>query len=224
MSDFTRPEIYDIVYEAIQSALLNMHVAQVGIVQSYDDATQTCSVQPAIKRPVPVEDGSVQTEALPIVQNVPVVVFGSPKLSVQVELAKGDTVLLVYLDYSPAAWRRNGSVSEPIDVSQHSSSYPVAIPWHRPKGKGASDAASSIGASGGPRLKFSSSAIEAGDAALYVAISDKVDAALQALASAFSSWTPVPMDGGAALKTVLSALAGTGWPQATAGTVLKAAP
>lgn len=42
---------------------------------------------------------------------------------------------------------------------------------------------------------------------------------LEALKTAFDSWTPVPNDGGAALKTILDALIATGWPAGTS--VLK---
>lgn len=232
MSDFARPEIWDIVAEAIQSALLNHHVASPGIVQSYDDSTQTCSVQPAIKRPVPTEDGAVVTETLPVVQNVPVLVFGSPKLSAQVELAAGDSVLLVYLDFSPAAWRGNGAVSEPIDVRQHGPAYPVAIPWYRPKGKGTSDSASSIGATGATaRFVFTESDISAGAGAQLVAIAQKVDAMASALQDILSGFASTQADastgplaplaaGFTALQTALGL-----WPgPTTGGSVLKAAP
>ena len=230
MSDFARPEIYDIVADAIQSALLNLHVGSVGIVQTYDDATQTCSVQPAVKRPVPVDDGSVQTETLPVVQNVPVIVFGSPKASFQVELAKGDTVLLVYLDFSPAGWRGSGAVSDPLDVRQHGPAYPVAIPWYRPAGRGGADAASSLGAAGGARLKFLASTIEAGDAAQLVAIGQKVDTALAALQTILLTLAtglggnPAIETAAAAAGTALTSALGS-WPgPTTGGTVLKAAP
>lgn len=42
---------------------------------------------------------------------------------------------------------------------------------------------------------------------------------MEALADVFDSWTPVPMDGGAALKALLTTLINTGWPTGT--TVLK---
>ena len=48
-------------------------------------------------------------------------------------------------------------------------------------------------------------------AALY----DLVDTQLGALATAFGTWVVVPMDGGAALKTLLAALIAGGWPATT---------
>ena len=45
-----------------------------------------------------------------------------------------------------------------------------------------------------------------------LALATLTNAQLEALATAFSSWVVVPADGGAALKVLLTAMAGTGWP------------
>jgi hypothetical protein len=221
MTDFGTPEQADLIKEAIASALLDVHVCMPGIVQSYDDATRTCSVAPAVRRPVPVEDGTFVTEDLPVIQNVPVLVLGSPAISIEVELVKGDTVLLLFADYSFAGWRGNGQVSDPPDLRKHGPGYPIAIPWMRPSGGASADEKSTIGKAGGVRLHFKSGTIEVGNGTDFVAMAQKVDAAFSALANAFSSWVVTPMDGGAALKALLTSLAGSGWPQATAGSKLK---
>ncbi len=180
-TDYGSPEIADLIAEAIASAMAGTHSALPGIVQSYDDATQTCSVAPAVRRPVPLEDGTFVTETMPIVQNVPVMVLGSPAFSVQFQLAKGDSVLLVYLDYSPAAWRRSGVVSDPHDTRQHGPAYPVAIPWMRPSGAAGPDDQNTAGASSGVRLKFTPTTVETGNGSDFVAMAAKVDARLTAL-------------------------------------------
>lgn len=190
MTDYGSPQNADLIREGVASALLDLHVATPGIVQSYDDATQTCSVQPAVKRPLPVEDGTLILDAPEVVQNVPVLVFGSPKLSAQVELAKGDTVLLVYLDFSPAAWRGSGVQSDPHDTRQSGPAYPVAIPWHRPAGKAGPDAQNTIGASdsASARFVFTASTIAAGTGSDFVAMAQKVDAALANIQTTLASF------------------------------------
>ncbi len=180
-TDYGNPEFADIVTEALASALAGTYGALPGIVQSYDDATQTCTVAPAVKRPVPLEDGTFQTEALPIVQNVPVMVLGSPAFSIQFQLAKGDSVLLVYLDYSPAAWRRSGVVSDPHDTRQHGPAYPVAIPWMRPSGASGPDAQNTAGKSSGVRITFKPTTVEVGGGGDFVALKSAVDAIQQSL-------------------------------------------
>lgn len=56
-----------------------------------------------------------------------------------------------------------------------------------------------------------------------VALATAVNAQLGQLSTAFTNWVPVPTDGGAALKTALTALQATGWPASTAATKVKAA-
>lgn len=57
----------------------------------------------------------------------------------------------------------------------------------------------------------------------FIALSTKVQNYLIALASAFTAWTPVPMDGGAALKTALAtAGVGASWGSDVAATKVKA--
>lgn len=58
--------------------------------------------------------------------------------------------------------------------------------------------------------------------AQFVALANLVDNRFAALANAFSTWVVVPNDGGAALKTLLGTLAGTGWPASVAATKVKA--
>jgi hypothetical protein len=48
-------------------------------------------------------------------------------------------------------------------------------------------------------------------AADFLALASKVDAVFTSLRSIFTAWTPVPNDGGAALKTLLDAASPAGW-------------
>lgn len=148
MTDYGTPENPDLIQEAIKSALLNMFVACPGIVQKYYDAKRTVDVAPATRRIVPLADGTFTTEDVPVIQNVPILAYGSPNTTIEILLARGDTVLLVFCDYSFAAWRSTGGVSDPLDTRKHGPSYPVAIPWFRPKGKASANAPSSMGAAG----------------------------------------------------------------------------
>jgi hypothetical protein len=181
MTDYGSPEQADLIREAIESAILNLHVHAPAIVQSYDDTTKTCSAAPVTRRPLQVDDGTTVTEDLPVIQNIPVLALGSPALSIDIELGKGDTVLLLFLDYSPAAWRGSGQVSDPPDLRKHGPGYPVAIPWLRPAGKASSDEKSTIGKPGGVRVHFKTSAVEVGDGSDYVAMAAKTNARLDAL-------------------------------------------
>lgn len=56
----------------------------------------------------------------------------------------------------------------------------------------------------------------------FVALASLVNAQFTALKNAFNAWTPVPNDGGAALKTQLTSLIGAGWPSSVAAAKVKA--
>lgn len=107
--------------------------------------------------------------------------------------AAGDTCLLVFCEESFAKWFDTGSV-EPPEVLRRHGLHAVCIP---------------LVARGGQEVQF-------------VALANLVNAQFAALADAFDGWTPVPNDGGAALKTQLTTLSGTGWPASVAAVKVKA--
>lgn len=211
------PSLAETLETIIESRLLDVHVSLPGKIKSYNPATQTADVEPMVQRPVPADDGSTVYEDLPTLPNVRV---GWPRgggYSLQWPLVPGDFVLLVFPTFDPSQWRETGSKSKPAFLGLHVLGHPVALPVESlatspllpPIGD---EAVFEIG--GTLRL--------GGLLAQYVALSTLVDAQLQALKAAFDSWVPVPNDGGAALKTILNALTGSGWPVTTAATKVKA--
>jgi hypothetical protein len=109
--------------------------------------------------------------------------------------ASGDRCLLVFCEESASKWFATGSV-EPPEVLVRHGLHAICVPF---------------GAAPGQAVQF-------------VALANLVQAQLQALADAIAGWTPVPNDGGAALKLALTALF-TGppaWPGSVAAEKLKA--
>ena len=105
-------------------------VALPGIVLSYDSATQTASIQPAVNRWVPDESSPDEdlSEPLPALQSVPVMWPKGRNFSVTGTLAAGDPVLLVCIDRDMSGWRTSGAQSDPQDARLHDWSSAVAIP------------------------------------------------------------------------------------------------
>jgi hypothetical protein len=105
-------------------------VALPGIVLSYDAATQTASIQPAVNRWVPDESSPDEdlSEPLPALQSVPVMWPKGRNFSVTGTLAAGDPVLLVCIDRDMSGWRTSGAQSDPQDARLHDWSSAVAIP------------------------------------------------------------------------------------------------
>ncbi len=219
------PDVTELIRSAIDSRLLDVNVCLPGIVVSYDAATQTCEVRPAVKRPLDTDSGEVVHEEIKPIQNVPVAFPGGGNFSQHFALAAGDTVLLVFSQWSFAQWRQTGVVSEAGDLRMHAPAYPVAFPWYRPQGKPAADTGNTQGVPGGLRLHFGASAIGVGGQADFVAMAAKVDARLGALESAMNSHTHVVATTGtaAAQSGTAAAAAGAVTPGAsTASTNLKA--
>ncbi len=130
MTDSATPSFAQGIRIGIQTAIRNFAVAQPGTVISYDEASQTCSVQPGVHRLVPsIEDNDEDVvEELPSVQRVPVCWLVGRGIQVKGTLSKGDSVLLVALDYDPSGWLRSGSPQPPDDARTHHWANAVAIP------------------------------------------------------------------------------------------------
>lgn len=105
---------------------LDLHTSMPGIVQSYDDVTQTCDVQPAVRRTL---DGEL--EDLPVVQNVSVGFPGAGGFAVVFPLVKGDMVWLHFSETDWAEYRSTGQLSSARDLTRHALSYPIAYPMNR---------------------------------------------------------------------------------------------
>ena len=90
------------------------HYALPGIVVSFDKATQTASIQPALRR----RKGNENIQ-LPILQDVPVYFMGGKSGGVTFPVASGDECLVVFADACIDAWFQNGTVSNVISVRQH---------------------------------------------------------------------------------------------------------
>lgn len=210
------PTLAEVISGAIDGKLLDVHTALPGRVKSYDRTKQVADVIPAIRGVIFTEDDESVLEDLPVIPNVPVGWLRGGGYSLQFPLNPGDHVLLVFSEAATGQWRSTGQPSEPGDLRRHDLSYPFAIPCCAPDAQ----ALTAIGADeavldGPTTVRLGGSAAEA------LAIASKVTDALNQLKSAINGWTPVAMDGGAALKTALSSLFST-WPEPVATTKVKA--
>jgi len=94
-----------------------------GIVKSYDAATQTASVQPAIRR-VWTDRGAMD---LPVCVDVPVVVLGGGDLFLTFPIAEGDECLLLFGDRAIDFWFDRGGVQDPAEYRLHDLSDAFAL-------------------------------------------------------------------------------------------------
>lgn len=109
--------------EAISNALKNVHTFVPGIIHSFDPATQTAQVQPAIKR-IFVEQGAVN---LPLCVDVPVHFLKCGQFCITAPVTPGDECLLGFFERAIDKWYAAGGVQEPSEYRLHHLSDGFAI-------------------------------------------------------------------------------------------------
>lgn len=212
------PTWQEIIAEAIESRLLELHTAIPGKVISYDATKQTAEVLPVVQAAEPREDGGTTLTRLPSIPNVPVQWPRGGGYALHLPLAAGDHVLLVFSEAAIGHWRASGEIAPPGDLRRGSLGYPIAIPGIAPDAAPLADAPANEGVINAPGVFRIG-----GPAADFVALAAKVDAQLDALkqaiaGAALTEGNAGGLGGVTALNTALSA-----WPlpTGTAATKLK---
>jgi hypothetical protein len=216
------PSQSELLERAVRKGLIAAHAGMPGEVVAVDLQAGTVDVKPRLQIPVLTAAGELTGESIPVLRKVPIVFYSGGGFSFTMPVAAGDSCWLSFADFAMDEWKGQGQESAPIDLRSHHLADAVAIFALRPFSKPLQvDAdAASFGKDGGLRVKVKDSTIELGGATDAVALASKVDAQLGALKTALNSWVPVPSDGGAALKTILTALFAT-WPAGVGSATIK---
>ncbi|MBA3841171.1 MAG: hypothetical protein H0X39_00870 [Actinobacteria bacterium] len=122
------PTLADVITGAIEVNRSNLRVALPGRVETYDAATQSCSVQLLVHDGVNDETGTRQPEKLPVITSVPVVFPGGGGGRLTFPIKAGDTVLCVFASSSIDRWLALGGEVDPVDDRRHHISDAIAIP------------------------------------------------------------------------------------------------
>jgi len=207
---------------------LEQHVAIPGRVERYDAATQIADVLPLVRHPVPQPDGSYALEDLPVIPSVPVLWPRTGRWMLTMGMTAGDTVQLLVNTAAIGHWRAgSGDVTDPGDLRRQHLAHAVAIPglYARSAALGHASATDlvlgddqgtrvaikpdgtvTITTGAGVALKIDADGTVhlGGAAGEAVAMAALVKGNLDALKTIFDAWSPVPNDGGAALKTALA--------------------
>lgn len=120
----------DNIKQGVNNRIKELHTSMPGIVQSFDAAKQTASVQPAIRRVFITRDGTDEILAasdLPILINVPVQFPRGGGFSLTFPVKKGDECLLVFAERSLDTWHKFGGVRDPGARRFHSLSDATAF-------------------------------------------------------------------------------------------------
>lgn len=190
------------VRSAIESRLVDAHVAMPGRIVTYDDGERRASVQPLIKRGYVDENSRRVAERLPVIPGVPVIFPGSGGRRIFWDVLPGDTVLLVFASASLDKWLATGGEVDPLDDRHHSLADAVAL-LGLDAFPDAADAATTIGFVGSEIRVGGSESLALGSAlqalldAIDIAITSSGDTgpgSLLALKNALSNPVPAGVD------------------------------
>ena len=122
----------EVIGSAADRRARDLNVALPGIVVSYNPATETATIQPAVNRLLPSvsEPDEDVSEELPAIPDVPVSWYRARGVSIvpPAGLLPGDPVTLLCCDRDISAWLRSGTLSDPDDARSHSWANAIAIP------------------------------------------------------------------------------------------------
>lgn len=205
----TTPTISEALDGFVSSFLRDVNVAMPGRVESYDRATQSATIQPLIQRGFIDEEGVRAVRDVPPINRVPVAFPGGGAYSITWDLAKGDTVLLVFSQRSLDKWKSSGDKVDPLDDRTHDVSDAVAIPGLRSLNNPTAQVASGAMVVGAPAIKLGG--IAAVDNVLkgttYRTAEDLLIVGLAALATAIAADTivaPATKAAGGTLGTAIT--------------------
>lgn len=179
------PTEAEVIAAAIESRLLDLHTSIPGKVVGFDAASQSVDVQPVVKRAIATYDGELTHEELPIIHNVPVAFPSGGGYVLRLPIRAGDHVWLIFSEAATAQWRTTGQVSEPGDLRRHDLSYACAVPVpFATLPEAAAAAAAPLTPATQARMDCPEPFVFAADAvgqalATFVALADKVDAAME---------------------------------------------
>lgn len=117
--------------DLITAARMDLHTAMPGILQSFDPARMTCTVQPAIRGAIVAPNGRAEAVDLPLLVDCPVVFPGGGGYVLTYPLKAGDEALIVIAERCIDAWWQSGGVQAAAEYRLQDLSDGFVIPGPR---------------------------------------------------------------------------------------------
>jgi hypothetical protein len=201
----------ELIRIAVDAGVARVNTSLPGRIESYDAESQTANVTPMLKRPVYTANGEPTYEQLPVIRSVKVLHPGGEDWALHIPLKAGDTVELRVMQWDPTGWQTTGQVSEPRDLRTHHLAHVVAVPGYRLDSKpipGASADFPTWQHKDGFKVTLKSNALEVGGSSDAAARASRVEAELDSIQNAFSTF--VPGSGGASFPNPYVRVSGVG--------------
>ncbi len=119
------------IRSAIKGDRAELWTALPGIVQSFNPAQMTVTVQPAIQSRARASDGTETWVSLPVLRDVPVVFPCAGGFAFTLPIAQGDEVLVIFASRCIDAWWQNGGIGVQAELKMHRLNDGFAIPGPR---------------------------------------------------------------------------------------------
>ncbi|HBC94307.1 MAG TPA: hypothetical protein DCZ10_15770 [Pelotomaculum sp.] len=126
----------DEFYRRLSDKIKNdIRVAIPGIVQSFNSAEQTVTVQPVLRERVREQNGDLSFVNLPLFLDVPIIFPRAGGFVLTMPVQPGDECLVIFGDMCIDAWWSNGGVQNQIEKRRHDLSDGFAIlgVWSQPR-------------------------------------------------------------------------------------------
>ena len=231
MTDTRSPDLADVIRQAIEDRLAEVHVMLPGRIDAYDATLQKADVEPLIRRLQSTVDGEI-SEKLPVIPGVPVVFPRAGGFKITMPVNAGDRCMLVFCErsietYQTGQGRRGDDTTlikqtDPDTFEMHNLSDPVAILGWYNDAEALSPAPHAtdmvIGNESGGVVQIAPDGIYLWDesGSNFVALANKVldelttlKTAINDLKTVFATWVVAPQDGGSALKLAAATWYGT---------------
>lgn len=120
----------DVLRAYVDARLLDVHTALIGKVVAVYPQTRKLDVQPACRRTVrDVTDGSILTEALPMLPHVPLGALRAGHARIDLPVNVGDWVVVIVPQDNIGKWQARGGVDiETGDIERHGLTGSFALP------------------------------------------------------------------------------------------------
>lgn len=117
--------------DIMEAAQANIWTALPGIIQAFDTAKMTCSVQPAIQARLTLPTGDQQWLNLPLLTQVPVIFPAAGGYTLTFPITLGDECLVVFSSRCIDRWWLKGGIQLQNDIRMHHLSDGFVIPGAR---------------------------------------------------------------------------------------------
>lgn len=126
-------KLSEVLPDVINALIKGVHTAIPGKIEKYDRNTFRAEVTPLIKH-VTLKNKEI---LIPTLTDVPVLMIGGSSGLVDIELVKGDNVLLIICENGIGGWKSSYGTKQvsPDDLSHHELNNAIAIPCLIPDGK-----------------------------------------------------------------------------------------